>query len=138
MKLFTKPSLSIYQPSITTKKIILKGRDIITGGSIIIPILINVAETIISIIRKGRNIKKPISKARLSSLIINAGSRIFSSIWVAVSANICGCSAPPPPPAISPSLLPTSLDVCVDCSAISLNRAISLLLVFSSRRYLQY
>jgi hypothetical protein len=41
-------------------KSILKGRDIIMGGSIIIPIDINVLETTISITRNGRYIKKPI------------------------------------------------------------------------------
>jgi hypothetical protein len=53
------------QPSTTTNNIILKGREIITGGSMIIPIDINVLATIISIIKKGMNNKNPIKKARL-------------------------------------------------------------------------
>jgi len=52
---------------------ILKGRDIITGGSIIIPMDIRVLETTMSITRNGIYIKKPILKAIVSSLIINAG-----------------------------------------------------------------
>ncbi len=49
------------------------GSDIITGGNIIIPKLIKIEATIISIIKNGKNIKNPISNAVLSSLTINAG-----------------------------------------------------------------
>ena len=49
------------------------GSDIITGGNIIIPKLIKIEATIISIIKNGKNIKIPISNAVLSSLTINAG-----------------------------------------------------------------
>ena len=44
-----------------------------TGGNIIIPILIKIDETTISITKKGRNIRNPISKAVFSSLIVKAG-----------------------------------------------------------------
>jgi len=49
-----------FHPSTIINNNILKGRDIIIGGSIIIPIDINVLETTISITRKGRYIRKPI------------------------------------------------------------------------------
>ena len=61
------------QPSIIMKNIILMGSEIITGGNIIIPRLIKIDATIISITKNGKNIRKPISKAVLSSLTINAG-----------------------------------------------------------------
>ena len=60
-------------PSIMIKKMILIGKEIITGGNIIIPKLIKIDATIISITKNGKNIKNPISKAVLSSLTINAG-----------------------------------------------------------------
>ena len=63
------------QPSIIMKNIIFIGSDIITGGSIIIPKLIKMDATIISITRNGKNIRNPISKAVLNSLTINAGIR---------------------------------------------------------------
>ena len=55
------------------KKMILIGKEIITGGNIIIPKLIKIDATIISITKNGKNIKNPISKAVLSSLTINDG-----------------------------------------------------------------
>jgi hypothetical protein len=55
------------------KSNILNGREIITGGSIIMPMDINVLETTMSIIKNGIYIKKPILKAMVSSLIMNAG-----------------------------------------------------------------
>lgn len=61
------------QPSIMMKKMILIGKEIITGGNIIIPKLIKMDATIISITKNGKNIKNPISKAVLSSLTINDG-----------------------------------------------------------------
>ena len=61
------------QPSITIKKMILIGNEIITGGSIIIPKLIKIEATIISITKNGKKIKKPISNAVLNSETINAG-----------------------------------------------------------------
>jgi hypothetical protein len=44
----------MYQPSIKTKKITLKGNEIRTGGSIIMPALIRIAATIRSIARNGK------------------------------------------------------------------------------------
>ena len=66
------------QPSIMIKEMILIGKEIITGGNIIIPKLIKIDATIISITKNGKNIKNPISKAVLSSLTINAGIRSVS------------------------------------------------------------
>jgi len=54
----------------------LKGNEIITGGNIIIPMDINMEATTRSMMMKGTNSKKPISKARLSSLMIKAGTKI--------------------------------------------------------------
>ncbi|MNF14186.1 hypothetical protein D3C80_2163000 [compost metagenome] len=51
----------------------MNGNDIMTGGSIIIPIPINTLETTISMIKNGMKIIKPIWKAVFSSLIANAG-----------------------------------------------------------------
>ncbi len=48
------------QPSTSTNSRLLKGREMKVGGSMIIPMLIKVEETIRSMIRKGRKIKKPI------------------------------------------------------------------------------
>jgi hypothetical protein len=53
------------------------GSDIITGGNIIIPKLIKIEATIISIIKNGKNIKNPISNAVLSSLTMNDGIKII-------------------------------------------------------------
>src|SRR5699024_68954 len=49
-----------YQPSTKTNSKILNGNEIITGGSIIIPIDIKTLATAISIIKKGIKIIKPI------------------------------------------------------------------------------
>ena len=65
------------------------------GGSIIMPMDISMEDTTMSIIKKGIKTKKPISKARRSSDIINAGISIrigislaaFSSGIFAISAN---------------------------------------------------
>ena len=70
----TREPTIICQPSINTNSSILKGSEIIAGGSIIIPIDIRVEETTKSITRKGINSINPIWKARVSSLIIKAGS----------------------------------------------------------------
>ena len=53
------------QPSTSTNIMILKGNEIIEGGSIIIPIDIRVLETTISMIRKGIKSKKPMVKRLL-------------------------------------------------------------------------
>ena len=50
----------MYQPSTITKNIILNGKAIIMGGSIIIPIDIRIEDVTISMIRNGKKIKKPI------------------------------------------------------------------------------
>jgi hypothetical protein len=67
------------QPSTRTKKTTLNGSETITGGSIIMPIDISTQATTMSMTRNGTKIRKPISNARRSSLIENAGSRILSS-----------------------------------------------------------
>ena len=51
-----RASISRFQPSTRTKSISLKGRAMVDGGSITIPIDIRVDETIISIIRFRVNI----------------------------------------------------------------------------------
>ena len=63
------------QPSTRTKKINLNGSDTTTGGSIIMPMDISTEATTRSMIRNGRNYREPISKARLSSEIMKAGTR---------------------------------------------------------------
>src|SRR3546814_13602727 len=80
----------MYQPSTSTKKISLKGSEIITGGSIIMPIDMRIEATTMSMMRKGRNSRKPISKARLSSLIMQAGTR--ARIGVASGPSTSGVS----------------------------------------------
>ena len=75
-------------PSMTMKKMILMGSEIITGGNIIIPRLIKIDATIISMTKKGKKIKNPISKAVLSSLKIKEGIRSVkgtSSIFLGFS-----------------------------------------------------
>ena len=68
------------QPSTSTKKISLNGSDTTTGGSIIMPIDISTEATTRSMMRNGRNSRKPISKARFSSEIMKAGTRMRSDI----------------------------------------------------------
>jgi hypothetical protein len=58
-----------------TNSRILNGSEMKTGGSIIMPMLMSVAPTTRSMIRKGRKIRKPIWKAVLSSEIVKAGMR---------------------------------------------------------------
>ncbi len=52
-KLFIREPTTRLQPSTRTKRRSLKGIDIMTGGSIIIPIDIKIDATIMSITRKG-------------------------------------------------------------------------------------
>ena len=59
---------------------ILNGSDIVVGGSIIIPIDMRTDDTTISITIKGIYIKKPMIKAALSSLKINAGTNVVNGI----------------------------------------------------------
>ena len=70
LKLLTKLPTTKYQPSTKTKKMSLKGSEIITGGNIIIPIDIKTEATTMSIIRNGTKIRNPISNARRNSEII--------------------------------------------------------------------
>ncbi len=56
-----------------------------TGGSIIMPIDMRIEATTMSMMRNGTNSRKPISKARLSSLIMNAGTRALSGVSVGAS-----------------------------------------------------
>jgi hypothetical protein len=65
-------------PSMRTKSINLKGREIIIGDSIIIPIDIKTAATTRSMTRNGTNNKNPIWKAVFSSLVKNDGSKTNS------------------------------------------------------------
>jgi len=70
------------------EKTILKGREITAEGSIIMPIDMRIEATTRSMIRKGRKSRKPISKARRSSLIMKAGTstRIGTSLGSATGS----------------------------------------------------
>ena len=74
-KLWTRDPKTRFQPSTRMNSRILNGSEMKTGGSIIMPIDINVDETTRSMIRNGRKIRKPIWKAVLSSEMMNAGIR---------------------------------------------------------------
>ncbi len=52
-----------FHPSTRTNSINLNGRDIMTGGSIIIPMLNSTLATTMSMIRKGTNNTNPIINA---------------------------------------------------------------------------
>src|SRR6185312_17525418 len=77
-KLCTKEPAIRLQPSTSTKKISLKGSEIIAGGSIIMPIDIKTDAITRSMTRNGTNSKNPISKARRNSEIMKAGIRTRS------------------------------------------------------------
>src|SRR4030088_820366 len=64
--------------------------DTTTGGSIIMPIDISTEATTRSMIKNGRNSRKPISKARFNSEIMKAGTRIRSDI----SSGVAGGGSP--------------------------------------------
>ena len=64
----------------------LNGSAKTVGGSIIIPMDIKTEAMTMSIIRNGTNIKKPISNARRSSLIIKAGIATFNGVASILSA----------------------------------------------------
>src|SRR5262245_60122444 len=64
------------QPSTITNSSSLNGSEIITGGSISMPIDIRVLETTMSMIRNGTKTRKPIWKAVFSSLMTNAGTSV--------------------------------------------------------------
>src|SRR3954447_14045487 len=83
-KLWTRDPQIRFQPSTRMNRRILNGSEMKTGGSIIIPIDINVDETTRSMIRNGRKIRKPIWKAVLSSEMMNAGI----STWVGTSRRV--------------------------------------------------
>jgi hypothetical protein len=68
---------------------ILNGNDTMIGGSIIIPIDMRTDATTMSMTRNGMNRRKPISNARDSSLIMNAGTRARSG----VSSGVGGVAA---------------------------------------------
>src|SRR4051812_18662611 len=74
-KLWTSDPQIRFQPSTRMNSRILKGSEMKTGGSIIIPIDISVEATTRSMIRNGRKIRNPIWNAVLSSEIVNAGIR---------------------------------------------------------------
>src|SRR3954452_15739140 len=74
-KLWTSDEVTRFQPSTRMNSRILNGSEMKTGGSIIIPIDINVDETTRSMIRNGRKIRKPIWNAVLSSEMTKAGMR---------------------------------------------------------------
>ena len=63
------------QPSTRTNSRILNGREMKTGGSIIMPMLISVELTTRSMIRNGRKMRNPIWNAVLSSEMMKAGIR---------------------------------------------------------------
>ena len=70
------------QPSTSTNRRILNGSEIMTGGSIIMPIDISAAETTMSITRNGMKMTNPMMNAARNSEIMNAGmsvSRVTSS-----------------------------------------------------------
>ena len=74
-KLWTRDCVTRFQPSTRTNRRILNGSEMKTGGSMTMPIDINVALTTRSMIRNGRKIRNPIWKAVLSSEIVKAGIR---------------------------------------------------------------
>ena len=90
-KLWTRDAVTRFQPSTRMNSRILNGREMKTGGSIIMPIDINVDETTRSMIRNGRKIRKPIWKAVLSSEMMNAGIRtcVGTSLRVLTSLTAC-------------------------------------------------
>src|SRR3954452_10830099 len=83
-KLWTSDPQIRFQPSTRMNSRILKGSEMKTGGSIIIPIDISVEDTTRSMIRNGRKIRKPIWKAVLSSEMMNEGI----STWVGTSLRV--------------------------------------------------
>src|ERR1035438_936885 len=73
-KLEASEPRSRFQPSASTNSISLKGSEMSTGDSIIMPSDIRTLATIMSMMRKGRKTRKPIWKALFSSLVTNAGT----------------------------------------------------------------
>src|SRR5205807_935807 len=85
-KLWTSDRVTRSQPSTRTNSRILNGREMKTGGSIIMPIDIRVELTTRSMTRNGRKIRKPIWNAVFSSLMMKAGIRV----QVGTSARVLG------------------------------------------------
>ena len=61
----------------------------ITGGSIIMPMLIRIEATAMSMIRKGTKIRKPISKARFSSDSMKAEAKVVTATWAGSLVGFC-------------------------------------------------
>ena len=70
----------IAHPSTRTKSNNLKGKEINIGDNIIIPRDIKIDAMTISITKKGKKIKNPISKAVFNSEVMNAGKTMDSGI----------------------------------------------------------
>ena len=87
-KLWTSDAVTRFQPSTRTNSRILNGSEMKTGGSIIMPIAINVEETTRSMIRNGRKIRNPIWKAVLSSEMMKAGIRTWVGTSLRVSTSL--------------------------------------------------
>ena len=66
------------QPSMSTNNMILNGSEISTGDNIIMPMDMSTLATTRSMITNGMNSRKPIWNAVLSSLVMKAGTRMFS------------------------------------------------------------
>jgi hypothetical protein len=68
----------------------LKGVEIMDGGSIIMPMDMSVADTTMSISIKGMYRRKPISKARFSSLVMKDGTTTRIGRFMAASPSAGG------------------------------------------------
>src|SRR5678815_472287 len=77
-KLCARVPMTSAQPSMSTNNMILNGNEISTGDNIIMPMDMRTLATTRSMITKGMNSRKPIWNAVLSSLVTNAGTRMFS------------------------------------------------------------
>src|SRR3989304_6670457 len=76
-KLLTIEPMTRFHPSTSTKSSSLNGSDINIGGSIIMPIQSRTLATTMSITRKGKYMRNPISNAVFNSLIAKAGTTTF-------------------------------------------------------------
>src|SRR5690606_31954133 len=77
-KLAARVPMISAQPSTRTNSMILNGREMIRGESIIMPIAMRILATTMSMIRNGMKIMKPIWNAVFSSEVTNAGTRMVS------------------------------------------------------------
>ncbi len=82
-RLAASEPISKFQPSTSTNSISLKGSEIITGDSIIMPIDISTLATTMSMIRNGMKTMKPIWNAVFSSLVTKAGISTCSGTCLA-------------------------------------------------------